>query len=97
MIRVRSQLEYLEAEFYSFAAYGKGLPECAATTIGGVKANLSDSVQAYVEEIATNEAAHVKFLQTVSINVYMLFTMAYRSAAADKHGSMLCTVPLIIV
>ena len=34
-------------------------------SIGGQKANLSNSVQAYAEEIAINELAHVKFLKTV--------------------------------
>ena len=27
-------LEYLEATFYSFAAYGVSIPECAANVIG---------------------------------------------------------------
>ena len=49
----------------SWAAYGHGIPECMGMSIGGQKANLSNSVQAYAEEIAINELAHVKFLRTV--------------------------------
>jgi hypothetical protein len=49
----------------SWAAYGHGIPECMGMSIGGQKANLSNSVQAYAEEIAINELAHVKFLKTV--------------------------------
>ena len=44
-------LEYLEAEFYSWAAYGHGIPECKGMSVGGQKANLSSAVQAYAEEI----------------------------------------------
>eukprot|EP00953_Heterococcus_sp_UTEX-ZZ885_P030866 16267-Heterococcus_DN1.PRE.1 len=38
-------LEYLEAEFYSWVAYGKGLPECAGNSTGGQKANLTAPFQ----------------------------------------------------
>jgi len=65
-------LEYLEAEFYSFAAFGHGLTNSLATgagTMGGVtggrKVLFKDRVvRQYAEEIANDEIAHVKFLRT---------------------------------
>jgi len=65
-------LEYLEAEFYSFAAYGHGLPNSLATgagTPGGVTGGhrvpfKSKAMRYYAEEIANDEVAHVKFLRT---------------------------------
>ncbi|WP_328294003.1 ferritin-like domain-containing protein [Kineococcus sp. NBC_00420] len=64
-------LEYLEAEFYCFAAYGHGLSEAMATgtgTMGGVTGGhrvpfKSKSMRYYAEEIANDEIAHVKFLR----------------------------------
>ncbi|WP_432574344.1 ferritin-like domain-containing protein [Kineococcus sp. SYSU DK005] len=64
-------LEYLEAEFYSFAAFGHGLADSMATgtgTMGGVTGGhrvpfKSRSMRYYAEEIAGDEIAHVKFLR----------------------------------
>jgi len=65
-------LEYLEAEFYSFAAYGHGLADTLTTgtgTRGGVTGGhrvpfKSKAMRYYAEEIANDEVAHVKFLRT---------------------------------
>ncbi|WP_369056374.1 ferritin-like domain-containing protein [Kineococcus terrestris] len=65
-------LEYLEAEFYCYAAYGHGLSEALATgtgTMGGVTGGhrvpfKSKAVRYYAEEIANDEIAHVKFLRS---------------------------------
>lgn len=65
-------LEYLEANFYSYAAFGTPIDasltagtgtQGAAT--GGRKATFTDPVVAqYAKEIANDEIAHVKFLRT---------------------------------
>ena len=72
-------LEYLEAQFYSYAATGAGLPNNLLT--GGVgtqgtvitgtgagsarKVNFTDpAIAAYAREIAQDEVAHVAFLRT---------------------------------
>ena len=72
-------LEYLEAQFYLFAANGTGLPANQQTgtgTQGGVrlisgaagqprKVTFADPlVSEYAQEIAADEAAHVAFLRT---------------------------------
>ncbi|NAZ82812.1 ferritin-like domain-containing protein [Kineococcus sp. R8] len=65
-------LEYLEAEFYCFAAYGHGLDNATATgtgTQGGVTGGhrvpfKSKAIRYYAEEIANDEIAHVKFLRS---------------------------------
>ena len=64
-------LEYLEAQFYAFAAFGEGLPsnmlggtgtQGAAT--GGRQVNFTDPiVRQYAVEIAQDERAHVAFLR----------------------------------
>jgi hypothetical protein len=64
-------LEYLEAQFYVFAATGQGLPNGSLTgtgTQGGVRGgrrvNFTDPVVAeYAREIAIDERAHVDFLR----------------------------------
>ena len=65
-------LEYLEAEFYSYAATGSGLPADMRTgttgtqgsVSGGRQVNFTDpAVAAYAREIAADEAAHVAFLR----------------------------------
>ncbi|AXJ95143.1 MULTISPECIES: ferritin-like domain-containing protein [unclassified Sphingomonas] len=63
-------LEYLEAQFYSYAAYGTGLSAgltggigTPGAVTGGAKATLSDTVAKYAREIAADEAAHVGFLR----------------------------------
>ena len=65
-------LEYLEAQFYSFAAFGVGLPANQLTgtgtqgaVTGGRRVTFTDPiVGAYAREIARDEAAHVAFLRT---------------------------------
>ncbi|MBB4152454.1 hypothetical protein GGQ80_000330 [Sphingomonas jinjuensis] len=65
-------LEYLEAQFYSFAAFGVGLASGNLTgtgtqgvVTGGRQVNFSDPLVAqYAREIAQDEAAHVQFLRT---------------------------------
>jgi len=65
-------LEYLEAQFYVYAATGAGLPNNLLTgtgtqgaVIGGRKVNFTDPVVAqYAQEIAADEVAHVSFLRT---------------------------------
>ncbi|WP_242415441.1 ferritin-like domain-containing protein [Sphingomonas panni] len=64
-------LEYLEAQFYAFAANGTGLASTlltgsgtAGTVTGGRKATLNDPIVAnYAREIAQDELAHVEFLR----------------------------------
>jgi hypothetical protein len=65
-------LEYLEAQFYSFAVSGQGLPSTlldGAGTRGQVRGGrqvpFTDPVVAeYAREIAADERAHVQFLRT---------------------------------
>ena len=64
-------LEYLEAQFYSFAAFGTGLPSSLlagtgefGNVSGGKKVNFTDqAVELYAREIAQDERAHVEFLR----------------------------------
>lgn len=64
-------LEYLEAQFYSYAAYGTGLPSSMLTgtgtqggVTGGAQVKFTDPVVAqYAREIAADEIAHVAFLR----------------------------------
>ena len=66
------QLEYLEAQFYSYAAFGTGLPQSSLSgtgtqgaVIGGRQVNFTDPlVRRYANEIAADEVAHVNFLRT---------------------------------
>jgi hypothetical protein len=65
-------LEYLEAQFYSYAATGAGLPSSMLSGTGtqgtvtpGQKANLSSQlVINYVNEIVQDETNHVAFLRS---------------------------------
>ena len=65
-------LEYLEANFYSFAANGTALASAdidgsgvAGAATGGRKVTFSDpAVAQYAREIAADELAHVRFLRT---------------------------------
>ncbi|MGA1798431.1 ferritin-like domain-containing protein [Sphingomonas sp. 4RDLI-65] len=65
-------LEYLEAQFYSYAAYGTGLDNSLlggtgtqGAVRGGRQVNFTDPiVSQYAREIAQDEIAHVKFLRT---------------------------------
>jgi hypothetical protein len=62
-------LEYLEAEFYLQAAFGRSLSAADSgggpAPIGGRKVTFtSDAVRQYAEEIAIDEENHVKFLRS---------------------------------
>jgi len=65
-------LEYLEAQFYSYAATGNGLPAnmldgtgTPGAVVGGRRVNFTDPlVSQYAQEIAADEIAHVAFLRT---------------------------------
>jgi len=68
-------LEYLEAQFFSQAAFGKGLDATltagattdvtVGTVTGGRQVSFTDAVvQQYAREIATDEKGHVTFLRT---------------------------------
>ncbi|HEX9954071.1 MAG TPA: ferritin-like domain-containing protein [Allosphingosinicella sp.] len=65
-------LEYLEAQFYYFAAFGEGLPlsilggtGTQGGVTGGRRVNFTDPVvRQYAIEIAQDERAHVEFLRT---------------------------------
>lgn len=64
-------LEYLEAQFYSYAVFGTGLPSNMLTgtgtqgaVIGGRQVPFKDPLVAqYAKEIAQDEVAHVRFLR----------------------------------
>ena len=64
-------LEYLEAQFYAYAATGSGLPNNLLTgtgtqggVIGGRRVNFTDPVVSqYAQEIYQDEIAHVTFLR----------------------------------
>ena len=82
-------LEYLEAQFYSYAVFGTGLPAAqltpgsASTTTqgavtGGRQVNFTDPLVAqYAREIAQDEVAHVAFLRS------QLGTIAVAQPAID--------------
>ena len=65
-------LEYLEAEYYLMAVYGKGLPKTDITgagqigaVSGGEKVNFNNALmREYASEIAVDEFNHVKFLRS---------------------------------
>jgi hypothetical protein len=65
-------LEYLEAQFYAFAAFGVGLNASLLTgtgtqgaVTGGAQVPFQDTVvREYAREIAIDEVAHVAFLRT---------------------------------
>lgn len=97
-------LEYLEAEFYLRAVYGRGLNdedigENPGEVIGGSKVEFeSDAVREYAIEIANDEENHVKFLrsalgdQAVSrpkINFTDAFTTAARAAGLIPNDQTL--------
>ncbi len=85
-------LEYLEAQFYLFAATGVGLPATLLTgptgttpgaVTGGRKANLTDPVIAnYAREIAQDERTHVEFLRS-AIGANAAGTFAIAQPAID--------------
>ncbi|MGU3316100.1 ferritin-like domain-containing protein [Sphingomonas sp. M6A6_1c] len=65
-------LEYLEANFYYYAVYGRGIPATSITgvgtpvaAVGGKQVTFQDSLLAEMaREIAEDELAHVNFLRT---------------------------------
>lgn len=91
-------LEYLEAEFYLHAVTGQGLPPAQTTGKGGPPGQViggsqvpftSRDVHSYAREIASDEAAHVKFLRQAlggarvgrpTIDLRNSFTAAARAA-----------------
>ncbi|GAA1672614.1 hypothetical protein GCM10009765_22460 [Fodinicola feengrottensis] len=88
-------LEYLEAELYSYAVHGCGLVDKLTTgtqsgvTGGRVVPFRSRIVRAFATEIAGDELAHVKFLRTAlggaavarpAIDIKTSFTAAARAA-----------------
>lgn len=83
------QLEYLEAQFYSYAAFGTGLPQSSlggtgtqGAVIGGRQVAFSDPlVRRYANEIAADEVAHVQFLRTA------LGSAAVAQPAIDVGGT----------
>ena len=91
-------LEYLEAEFYSFAAYGHGLDDSCTTgtgTRGGVTGGRqvpfkTKKVAAYAKEIAGDEVAHVKFLRSAlgrsAVSRPAIDLMSSFTAAAQAAG-----------
>jgi hypothetical protein len=82
-------LEYLEAQFYSFAVYGTGLPASQltgqgtqGTVTGGKQVPFADPIVAqYAREIAADEIAHVAFLRSV------LGSVAVAQPAINIDGS----------
>jgi hypothetical protein len=75
ILNLALNLEYLEAQFYSFAVNGSGLPAAMTASgsgtaggmvTGGAKVDFSGDrlVGAYAREIAADEMAHVAFLRT---------------------------------
>ncbi len=97
-------LEYLEAEFYLRAVYGRGLADedigdDPGEVIGGSKVEFeSDAVREYAIEIANDEEAHVKFLRAAlgdkavsrpKINFTDAFTTAARAAGIIPNDQTL--------
>ncbi len=82
-------LEYLEAQFYYFAAFGSGLPNTIlggtgvqGAVTGGAQVRFTDPlVGQYAREIAADERAHVEFLRTA------LGTAAVAQPAIDISAS----------
>ena len=74
ILQLALNLEYLEAQFYSFAAFGASLPATSLDgtvgqrggVTGGRKVEFEDRIIAsYAREIAADEAAHVNALRAV--------------------------------
>jgi hypothetical protein len=87
-------LEYLEAQFYLFAATGAGLPPSSLSgsgtpgaATGGRQANLTDPVVVqYAREIAADERAHVDFLRAAIGNQNVVAQPAI-DISADPNGA----------
>ena len=88
------QLEYLEAQFYSFAAFGTGLAAAKLTgtgtqgaVTGGAQVPFSDPlVRRYANEIAADEIAHVDFLRS-AIGATAVAQPAIDISGTDPNGS----------
>jgi hypothetical protein len=94
-------LECLEGEFYSWAAFGYGLNATLLgrpvdTNDGGMKASLSSAVQNYANEVAHDEINHVAFLRSAlganavpcpTINVGSAFSAIVNAALGSKATS----------
>lgn len=70
-------LEYLEAEFYLFAALGKGLDYIGPNLTGGGpppigvrRANLSPLIRDIIAQFGYQEVGHVRFILTNLIFVF---------------------------
>lgn len=87
-------LEYLEAEYYLRAAFGRGLSDADVTGVGTLGAVIggrpvpfaSDVIRQYAEEIAADEEAHVRGLRLVTGDSRVArpaidFTNAFTAAA----------------
>ncbi|KAL0288087.1 UNVERIFIED_CONTAM: Desiccation-related protein PCC13-62 [Sesamum calycinum] len=64
-------LEFLEAEFFSFAAYGRGLDSIAPNLtlggpppVGGRRANLSPLIRDIIAQFALQEFGHLRAIQS---------------------------------
>ncbi|MCP3736035.1 ferritin-like domain-containing protein [Sphingomonas sp. RP10(2022)] len=95
-------LEYLEAQFYSYAAFGTGLPANLLTggvgTQGAVitgtgagsarKVNFSDAgIAAYAREIAQDEVAHVSFLRAAIGNAALTAAQPQINISSGTGGA----------
>jgi hypothetical protein len=87
-------LEYLEAQFYSWAAFGQPLSAALTTGVGGTPGTVtggaavpfSDPIVAqYAREIAIDEVQHVTFLKTVIGNAGV--AMPAINIAGDANGA----------
>ncbi len=65
-------LEYLEAEYFSFAVYGHGLPAqdvvgagTQGVVTGGAKANLGSVVADYARKLAQDDLGHIRYLRAL--------------------------------
>ena len=87
-------LEYLEAQFYSFAVFGTGLAANLLSGVGtqgavtgGAKVPFTDPVvAAYAKEIAQDEIAHVAFLRT-ALGASAVAQPAINISGTDPNGS----------
>ena len=87
-------LEYLEAQFYSYAATGAGLAGNLLTgtgtqggVIGGRRVNFTDPVVSqYAQEIAADEIAHVQFLRS-ALGMSAVAQPAIDVGGTDPNGA----------
>ncbi|KQN92421.1 hypothetical protein ASE95_06710 [Sphingomonas sp. Leaf231] len=74
VLQLALNLEYLEAQFYSMAAFGRRLPDASLTGAVGTRGDVSGGrrvefrdpiIASYAREIAADEIAHVNALRAV--------------------------------